>query len=136
MRKGYEQFQFRQVVHEIDYFCSTDMSATYLDILKDRLYTFPANSPLSGVALRRCCLKSSQRLAKLMAPILSFTAEEIWQALPDSTVQGPKPMSVHIGRLSRTPTVFQDPHLQTTWNYLLQVRRKVQSALEKHDETR
>jgi isoleucyl-tRNA synthetase len=46
VKKGYEKFQFRQVIHELDYFCSTDMSATYLDILKDRLYTFPADSPL------------------------------------------------------------------------------------------
>ena len=46
VRRGYEQFEFRQVVHEIDYFCSVDMSSTYLDMLKDRLYTFPTNSPL------------------------------------------------------------------------------------------
>ncbi len=63
------------------------MSATYLDILKDRLYTFPANS-----ALRRgsqtVLSEIVTALAKLMAPILSFTAEEIWQVLPESTMQG------------------------------------------------
>ncbi|MDH4193962.1 MAG: isoleucine--tRNA ligase [Nitrospirota bacterium] len=130
VRKGYEQFQFRQVVHEIDYFCSTDMSATYLDILKDRLYTFPANS-----ALRRgsqtVLLEIVTALAKLMAPVLSFTSEEIWQVLPESTVQGSKPMSVHVAEFPEAPTVFQDPHLHTTWNYLFQVRNKVQFALEK-----
>ncbi|KPK25398.1 MAG: isoleucine--tRNA ligase, partial [Nitrospira bacterium SG8_3] len=130
VRKGYEQFQFRQVVHEIDYFCSTDMSATYLDILKDRLYTFPANS-----ALRRgsqtVLLEIVTALAKLMAPVLSFTSEEMWQVLPESTVQVSKPMSVHVAEFPEAPTVFQDPDLHTTWNYLFQVRNKVQFALEK-----
>ena len=130
VRKGYEQFQFRQVVHEIDYFCSADMSATYLDILKDRLYTLPANSTLRRGS-QTVLLEIVTGLAKLMAPILSFTSEEIWQALPDSTMQGPKPMSVHLAEFPKAPTVFQDPHLQTTWNYLFQVRGKVQSALEK-----
>ena len=46
VRGGYEEFQFRQVIHEIDYFCSTDMSATYLDVLKDCLYTFHENAEL------------------------------------------------------------------------------------------
>ncbi|MEC4673250.1 MAG: isoleucine--tRNA ligase, partial [Nitrospirota bacterium] len=46
VRQGYEKFDFRQIIHELDYFCSVDMSSTYLDILKDRLYTFPKDSPL------------------------------------------------------------------------------------------
>ena len=51
VRKGYEEFDFRQIVHELDYFCSVDMSATYLDILKDRLYTFPSGlTPATGIA--------------------------------------------------------------------------------------
>ena len=51
VRQGYEEFDFRQIVHELDYFCSVDMSATYLDILKDRLYTFRARlTPATGFA--------------------------------------------------------------------------------------
>lgn len=130
VRKGYEQFQFRQVVHEIDYFCSTDMSATYLDILKDRLYTFPANSPLRRGS-QTVLSEIVTALAKLMAPILSFTAEEIWQVLPESTLQGSKPMSVHLAEFPEPPAVFQDSNLHSTWNYLFQVRSKVQFALEK-----
>lgn len=130
VKKGYAQFQFRQIVHELDYFCSTDMSATYLDILKDRLYTFPANSPLRRGS-QTVLFEIVTALAKLMAPILSFTAEEIWQVLPESTVEASKPVSVHLADFPESPTVFQEPQLHTNWTYLFQVRSKVQSALEK-----
>ena len=130
VKKGYAEFQFRQVVHELDYFCSTDMSATYLDILKDRLYTFPANSPLRRGS-QTVLFEVVTALAKLMAPILSFTAEEIWQALPDSKQNGSKLDSVHLAEFPTSPTVFGNSELHSTWNYLFQVRRVVQAALEK-----
>ena len=81
VRKGYETFDFRQIVHELDYFCSVDMSATYLDILKDRLYTSRADSPLRRGS-QMVLFQIVTGLAKLMAPILSFTAEDVWDALP------------------------------------------------------
>ena len=81
VRKGYEEFDFRQIVHELDYFCSVDMSATYLDILKDRLYTFPPDSPLRRGS-QMVLFQIVTGLARLMAPILSFTAEEVWDAVP------------------------------------------------------
>ncbi len=130
VKKGYEEFQFRQVVHELDYFCSTDMSATYLDILKDRLYTFPADSPLrrgSQTVLHEIITA----LAKLMAPILSFTAEEIWQVLLEAKKIRANRGSVHLTEFPKAPTVFANPDIQSTWNYLFQVRKLVQPALEK-----
>jgi len=130
VKKGYAQFQFRQVVHELDYFCSTDMSATYLDILKDRLYTFPANSPLRRGS-QTVLFEVVTGLAKLMAPILSFTAEEIWQVLPEAKPKSFKLGSVHLAEFPTSPTVFGNPELHSTWNYLFQVRRVVQAALEK-----
>jgi isoleucyl-tRNA synthetase len=130
VKKGYAEFQFRQVVHELDYFCSTDMSATYLDILKDRLYTFPANSPLRRGS-QTVLFEVVTALAKLMAPILSFTAEEIWQVLPDSKQEGSKLASVHLAEFPTSPTVFGNPELHKSWNYLFQVRRVVQASLEK-----
>jgi isoleucyl-tRNA synthetase len=130
VKKGYAQFQFRQVVHEIDYFCSTDMSATYLDILKDRLYTFPAHSLLRRGS-QTVLFEIVTALAKLMAPILSFTAEEIWQVLPNSKERDSKLGSVHLAEFPEAPTVFADPDLHTTWDYLFQVRKVVQGALEK-----
>lgn len=106
VKKGYAQFQFRQVVHEWDYFCSTDMSATYLDILKDRLYTFPANSPLRRGS-QTVLYEIVSALARLMAPILSFTAEEIWQVLPESTKEGSKPVGVHLADFPESPPSFK-----------------------------
>ena len=58
-------------MHELDYFCSVDMSATYLDILKDRLYTFRADSPLRRGS-QMVLFQIVTGLARLMAPILSF----------------------------------------------------------------
>ena len=130
VKKGYAEFEFRQVVHELDYFCSTDMSATYLDILKDRLYTFPANSPLRRGS-QTVLFEVVTALAKLMAPILSFTAEEIWQVLPDTKEKGSKLDSVHLAEFPTSPTVFGNPALHSRWNYLFQVRRVAQAALEK-----
>ena len=106
------------------------MSSTYLDILKDRLYTFPANSPFRRGS-QTVLFEIVTALAKLMAPILSFTAEEIWQVLPDSKQKGSKLGSVHLAEFPEAPTVFANPDLHTTWDYLFQVRKVVQGALEK-----
>lgn len=130
VRRGYDQFQFRQVIHEIDYFCSTDMSATYLDILKDRLYTFPANSPLRRGS-QTVLLEIVTALAKLMAPILSFTAEEIWQVLPEVVRGKDLKKSIHTAEFPVAPTLFQNQEKQSSWSYLLKVRGVVQGALEK-----
>jgi isoleucyl-tRNA synthetase len=106
------------------------MSATYLDILKDRLYTFPAHSQLRRGS-QTVLFEIVTALAKLMAPVLSFTAEEIWQVLPESKQKGSKLGSVHLAEFPDAPTVFADPALHTSWDYLFQVRRVVQGALEK-----
>ena len=130
VKKGYAQFQFRQVVHELDYFCSTDMSATYLDILKDRLYTFPANSTLRRGS-QTVLFEVVTALAKLMAPILSFTAEEIWQVLPKTEPSNVGLDSVHVAEFPKAPAVKDFSEKRHDWSYLFQVRRVVQSALEK-----
>ncbi|MCA9500546.1 MAG: class I tRNA ligase family protein, partial [Nitrospira sp.] len=129
VRKGYEQFQFRQVIHEIDYFCSTDMSATYLDILKDRLYTFPADSPFRRGS-QTVLMEIVVALAKLMAPILSFTAEEIWQTLA-ATHKGFLPdMSVHMANFPDPIPIHNEKRLKRNWKELLKIRTLVLSSLE------
>ncbi|HEV2174774.1 MAG TPA: isoleucine--tRNA ligase, partial [Nitrospira sp.] len=78
VRRAYEEFEFHAIYHALNNFCSVDLSAVYLDILKDRLYTFRADSPLrrgSQTVLYEIILA----ITKLMAPVLSFTAEEIWR---------------------------------------------------------
>jgi isoleucyl-tRNA synthetase len=127
VRKGYETYEFGQIIHEIDYFCSVHMSATYLDILKDRLYTFPKNSPLRRGS-QTVLLDIVTALAKLMAPILSFTAEEIWRTLPRGADEHSD--SVHLATFPQIDARWVKAELQQTWDYLLAVRGVVQGALE------
>jgi hypothetical protein len=74
----YERFEFHRVVQSLQTFCSEDLGGFYLDILKDRLYTTAAGSPARRSA-QSALWHILQSFVKLMAPILSFTAEEIWQ---------------------------------------------------------
>ena len=81
IQRLYEQYQFHQVYQRIHQFCSVDLGGFYLDIIKDRQYTTQAES-----RARRSCQTAlfhiAEALVRWMAPILSFTAEEIWRYLP------------------------------------------------------
>src|SRR6188508_1056548 len=128
VKKSYEDCDFRQIIHELDYFCSVDMSSVYLDILKDRLYTFRADHPLrrgSQTVLHEIILA----LTKLMAPILSFTAEEIWRSLPVSMRDDM--LSVHMAMFPEAKPEWIDPDLEQRWeDSLLHVRGLVLRKLE------
>lgn len=127
VRKGYETFDFRQIVHELDYFCSVDMSATYLDILKDRLYTFRADSPLRRGS-QMVLFQIVTGLAQLMAPVLSFTAEDVWDAVPG---REPSPDdSVHLSTFPEPAAIPGEAELDANWKQLLAIRTVVLSALE------
>ena len=127
VRKGYETFDFRQIVHELDYFCSVDMSATYLDILKDRLYTFRADSPVRRGS-QMVLYHIVTGLAQLMAPILSFTAEEVWDALPGKTTSAQD--SIHLSTFPEPAELPDEADLEAKWEHLLDIRTEVLSALE------
>ena len=127
VRKGYNEFDFRQIVHELDYFCSVDMSATYLDILKDRMYTFRQNSPLrrgSQMVLHKVVTS----LAQLMAPILSFTAEDVWSVLPGKAQENR--ISVHLETFPEVVVLKDQEILESQWKELLEIRALVLGALE------
>ena len=127
VRKGYETFDFRQIVHELDYFCSVDMSATYLDILKDRLYTSRADSPLRRGS-QMVLFQIVTGLAQLMAPILSFTAEDVWDAVPG---REPSPEdSVLLATFPEPVAIPDEAELDANWKRLLAIRAVVLSALE------
>ena len=127
VRKGYEEFDFRQIVHELDYFCSVDMSATYLDILKDRLYTFPPDSPLRRGS-QMVLFQIVTGLARLMAPILSFTSEEVWDALPGKKTS--EEDSIHLSTFPEAVALPDEADLEDKWEQLLDIRTAVLSALE------
>ena len=127
VRQGYETFDFRQIVHELDYFCSVDMSATYLDILKDRLYTFAPDSPLRRGS-QMVLFQIVTGLAQLMAPILSFTAEDVWDAVPGRELSPED--SVHLATFPEAAAIPDEAELEDKWKQLLAIRTVVLSALE------
>ena len=129
VRKGYEEFDFRQIVHELDYFCSVDMSATYLDILKDRLYTFRADSPLRRGS-QMVLFHIVTGLARLMAPILSFTAEDVWDVVPGREPSPATVDSVHLSTFPEPVALSDEEDLEAKWKQLLAIRTVVLSALE------
>jgi isoleucyl-tRNA synthetase len=79
----YGNYEFHQVAQRLQSFCSEDLGGFYLDILKDRLYTAPAKGPARRAA-QNALYHITQALTRLMAPILSFTAEEVWATLQKS----------------------------------------------------
>jgi len=137
IRKAYEDFEFHRVYHLLNEFCNSELSAFYLDVLKDRLYTYPIkykprNAEQKTLYLARrsaqtAIYKITDALARLTAPILSFTADEVWQSLPGTTG------SVHL-------TLFPEPEdlaptdkiaeIFAVWEMLLHVRSEVLKALE------
>ena len=82
----YERYDFHPAVSRLQTFCSEDLGAFYLDILKDRLYTSKVDS-VARRSAQTALLDITQTLLKLMAPILSFTAEEAWKELVGSALK-------------------------------------------------
>ncbi len=125
-RCAYDAYEFHTIYHAIYNYCTVDLSAFYLDILKDRLYTSPAASSDRRSAQTAAFL-ILDAITRLIAPILPFTAEEIWQHLPDR--EG-KATSVHMSALPEADDVYLDESLAAGWKSLLVVRAEVTKALE------
>jgi len=125
-REAYDRYEFHVVYHSLNNFCSVDLSAQYLDIVKDRLYCEAAKS-----TKRRAAQTTLHRildvLVHLTAPILSFTAEEIWQYLPD---RASRPESVFLAQMPQPDASFTDPARAEKWDRLLRERGEVLKALE------
>ena len=129
VRRAYDEFEFHAIYHALNNFCSVDMSAVYLDILKDRLYTFRADSPARRSS-QTVLLEITLAVTKLMAPILSFTADEVWRSLSGQFGAALEAESVHLSAFPRPEPDWQDAGLAKRWDRLLQVRTTVQAALE------
>jgi isoleucyl-tRNA synthetase len=124
---AYDQFQFTKVFHQLDSFFSVGLSAGYFDILKDRLYTFQADSP-DRRAAQTVLYDILKSCVVAVAPILSFTAEEIWQALPGS-FKSPEEKSVF---MAAWPTVDAklDVVLMEEWDWIFSAKKAVSKSLE------
>jgi isoleucyl-tRNA synthetase len=124
-KRAYDNFQFHQVFHAVHNFAVVDMSSLYLDIIKDRLYVLEKDSP-SRRAAQTVLAEILNTLNRLIAPVLSFTAEEIWSYLPYRNEE-----SVLLTSWPELPTYYQDEELAERWELLLQVREEVNRFLEK-----
>ncbi len=126
VREAYEQYQFHVVYYTLYNFCTVDLSALYLDVLKDRLYTSKAAS-----AARRSAQTAMTTLldamVRLLAPILTFTAEEVWLALP---AWPGKAESVHLTQFPEVNEAWLKPELADTWKTLIAVKGEVAKAIE------
>jgi isoleucyl-tRNA synthetase len=126
VRDAYEKYQFHVVYYTLYNFCTVDLSALYLDVLKDRLYTSKAASRArrSGQTAMHEILAA---MVRLLAPILSFTAEEIWLALPDSPA---KMKSVYLTPFPQVDETKLQPKLAQKWGRLIALKGEVAKAVE------
>jgi isoleucyl-tRNA synthetase len=133
VKTWYDEFAFHKIYHRVNDFCIVDLSSFYFDVLKDRLYTYAPNSPArrsAQTAMWRIC----EAMVRLLAPILSFTCEEVWQHLPKTM---DRLDSVHLETFPEAANVLghasvpeEDPQQQKDWTALLLVREQVMKALE------
>jgi isoleucyl-tRNA synthetase len=119
----YAKYEFHRVVQSLQTFCSEDLGGFYLDILKDRLYTTAADSKARRSA-QSALWHITQTLAKLLAPILSFTAEEVWQ------VFGGTSASIMLETWQQLPAPADEAQLLDKWNKVRGYRTEVTRALE------
>jgi isoleucyl-tRNA synthetase len=126
VREGYDSFEFHVVYHSVQNFCAVEMSALYFDILKDRLYTFPASS-LGRRSAQTVLYEILKALTTLMAPVLSFTAEEVWKYIP---AEAGRPASVHLAPFPEVQNEHVDESLNARWEQIWEVRAAVTKALE------
>ena len=139
VRKWYDEFAFHKIYHRVNHFCVVDLSAFYFDVIKDRLYTYAAFSPgrrSAQTAVWRIC----EAMTRLLAPILSFTCEEVWGHLPKTSG---RPDSVHLAQfpdagevLGRASVPEDDQQQAQDWSTLLAVRELVMKALEEERNTK
>lgn len=124
----YEAFEFHRVYHAVNEFAIVDLSSFYLDVLKDRMYTFAPTSQARRSA-QTVLWKITEALVRLVAPVMSFTADEVWEYLPQ--VEG-REVSVHLALFPKPEEVFAgDPKpVLEEWKQLFAVRDEALRVLE------
>lgn len=124
--KAYDAYQFHLIYQKIHHFCTIEMGSFYLDIIKDRQYTTQTNS-LARRSAQTAMFHIIEALVRWMAPILSFTAEEIWQHIP-----GKRNESVFLNTWYDNLASLSDDELmnQAYWENLQKIRNVVNKELE------
>ena len=121
-RRAYEEYEFHVVYHRVLDLCTVDLSALYLDISKDTMYC-EAPKSFERRSAQTAMYHILRGLVGVLAPILSFTADEIYEAMP-----GPKEVSVHLTELPQLPAVGIDVQ---AWDRLFVLREMVSKVLER-----
>jgi len=124
----YEAFEFHRIYHAVNEFAIVDLSSFYLDVLKDRMYTFAPTS-LARRSAQTVLWQITEALVRLVAPILSFTADEVWEYLPE--VEG-RPASVHLALFPKPKEIYSEnpATLVEEWKTLFAVRDQALVVLE------
>jgi isoleucyl-tRNA synthetase len=140
VRTWYDQMLFHRIYQRLNEFFAVDLSAQYFDILKDRLYTFPRSSRERRSA-QTALWRIGEALLRLVAPILSFTADEAWKFMPQMLS---RPESVHLALLPNANDITGEirdreaaAQLRTDWDFLFTVRELALRQLEelRNDKT-
>jgi isoleucyl-tRNA synthetase len=128
LQTWYDEFAFHKIYQRVSNFCIVDLSAFYFDVLKDRLYTAGPKS-LSRRAAQTAIWHIGEALVRLLAPIMSFTCEEVWEYLPKT---GLREASVHLAQFPASEVLAsgQDDQQSKDWQTLRSVRDEVLKTLE------
>ena len=128
VRRAYDEFEFHRAYQALNEFTNTDLSALYCDVIKDRLYTLAPKSAARRSA-QTALWRIAEAMTRLIAPILSFTADEVWQHLP--VVEG-RAESVHVALFPDVAEIVPGnvAGIEAEWEMLLAVRQTVMVELE------
>jgi len=122
--RAYDKYEFHIVYQAIHHFCAVEMSAFYLDIIKDRLYVNEPNHPLRKAA-QTVLYDALTAITKLIAPILPHTADEVWKYIPAVDL-----ISVQLAEFPEVDTSLYNEELEAKWDRFIAVRDDVLKALE------
>ena len=121
---AYQDMAFHVIYQDVNAFCTVEMSAFYLDILKDRVYTSRADS-VERLSALTVMYRILDTLVRLLAPVLSFTADEVWKYMPGRVEE-----SVHLAMFPEFCPEWKNDGLVARWERILKVRSDVSKALE------
>jgi isoleucyl-tRNA synthetase len=126
VRKAYDGYEFHVIFHAVNNFCSVDLSSFYMNVLKDRMYCSPAGDPVRRSA-QTAMFEIARGLLTLVAPVLSFTADEAWAYLP---AYPGKPGSVFLADLPEAPEIPDADGIAARWERILALRSEAAQPLE------
>ena len=127
----YDKYEFYSLFQEITYFCSMEMSSFYLDIVKDRLYCEGTTS-IERRSTQTVLTEVLKVLVRIISPVLSFTADEIWERIPEALKEEE---SVHLSKWIEARPEYLNKELAQKWDKIARLRREVNKKLEAERQT-